>query len=384
MSQPRSAYIHVPFCRHRCGYCNFTLVSGRDDLISAYLDALEAEMKDVLGRPTAVDTLFLGGGTPSYLSPAELERLLRIATEWLQLLPGGEFSCEANPLDCSEETLQLLRAKGCNRISLGGQSFSDSKLRMLERDHSGKQLRAVIDLCSDYFPNVSLDLIFAAPDELLDDWRDDIRAALSSPVQHLSTYGLTIERGSAFYGRMLKHHLKELDSDLQLAMYEYAIDTLSSAGWTHYEVSNFARDGFRCRHNEAYWLGQPWWAFGPGAASFRHSAEENCFIRTVNHRSTTTYIRRQLAGRSPIAETEPLTVEQRVRERLVFGLRRLSGVALSELDTLWSGQARPLFEPFLTEYLNQGWLELNADCLRLTRRGLMISDSLWPDLLHGR
>ncbi len=380
MPQARSAYVHIPFCSHRCGYCNFTLVSGRDDLIPAFLAALERELAETLKQPHAVDTIFLGGGTPTHLSPRELEQLLEIVARWLPLENGGEYSSEANPLDCTTQRLSLMRDFGVNRISLGGQSFDDSKLKLLERDHTGQQLTKIIAQAADHFANVSLDLIFAAPQETLGTWQTDIARALASPIQHLSTYGLTIERGSAFYGRTLRNQLHELTSELQLSMYEHAIDALGAAGWEHYEVSSFATAGRRCRHNETYWLGQPWLAFGPGAASFEHR-KDNVFVRNVNHRSTTTYLRKSQAGGSLVAESDQLSREDFVRERLVFGLRRLQGVDLNELDVLWSANSRELFEPTLSNYIQQGWLAQQDSIIQLTSAGLKISDSLWPDLL---
>jgi oxygen-independent coproporphyrinogen-3 oxidase len=164
-------------------------------------------------------------------------------------------------------------------------------------------------------------------------------------------------------------------------MYEFAIDQLAEQGWEHYEVSNFALPGYRCRHNEAYWLGQPWWAFGPGAARFLRDPTQG-WIRSVNHRSTTTYIRKIQSGQSPTSEFDILTREDYVRERLVFGLRRLEGVNLRELDPYnHYGPVESLFEPFLTEFIDAGWLERDHDQIRLTRPGLFVSDSLWPDLL---
>lgn len=380
MLQARSAYIHIPFCSHRCGYCNFTLVSGRDDLIPAFLKALERELAQTLQEPRTVETIFLGGGTPTHLSPDELEHLLEIVSRWLTLEAGGEYSSEANPLDCTTERLGLLRDFGVNRLSLGGQSFDDAKLKLLERDHTGAQLSASIDRASAYFTNVSVDLIFAAPRETLKTWQTDVSQALASPIQHLSTYGLTIERGSTFFGRALRQQLHELSTDLQLTMYEHAIDAIGAAGWEHYEVSSFARPGYRCRHNETYWLGQPWLAFGPGAASFEH-VDQDAFVRRVNHRSTTSYLRKSQAGDSLVAEREQLSREEFVRERLVFGLRRLQGVDLRELDLLWAANARELFEPVLSQYIQQGWLTQHQSTIRLTSAGLKISDSLWPDLL---
>ena len=383
MSPVRSAYVHIPFCSHRCGYCNFTLVAGRDELIPAFLKALAGEFSQTLREPQTVDTIFLGGGTPSHLSPPALEQLLQLVAHWLRLAPGGEYSCEVNPLDCTTQRLELLSRYGVERVSLGGQSFNNAKLKRLERDHCGSQLAAALARCAPYFPRVSLDLIFAAPEETLDDWQADVAAALASPISHLSTYGLTIERGSAFYGRALRNELHELTDDLQLQMYEHVIDELTGRGWEHYEVSNFAQPGQRCRHNEAYWLGEPWWAFGPGAASFEHATDGQSFTRRVNHRSTTSYIRKHATGEQLWAEAEQLSREDFVRERLVFGLRRLDGVDLAQLQRWWGGAVLKLFEPHLSRYLDRGWLKQKGDTVSLTRAGLMISDGLWPDLLTG-
>ena len=389
---PQSAYIHVPFCRHRCGYCNFTLLAGRDELMTAYLDALERELQRQLVTPQPVSTIFFGGGTPTHLPPQLLERLLKLVRHWLPTSELGgmenagvraEISCEANPLDCNDERLQLLSDWGVNRLSIGGQSFSRRKLKLLERDHSPAELHSSLERCRNYFENISLDLIFAAPEETLAEWENDLRSATVAPIKHLSTYGLTIERGAAFYGRSLKQEIVEVDADLQLSMYEAAIDWCQAAGLQHYEVSNFARPNCECQHNLAYWCGRPWYAFGPGAASFTWDADEECMVRAVNHPSTTTYVRRLLAGKSPVHEREALTVEQRVRERLVFGLRTMQGVAFTELDQLLGRPAQELFEPFLSQYVEQGYLQLSSDTgyLQLTRPGLVISDSLWPQLL---
>ncbi len=372
----RSAYIHIPFCRHRCGYCNFTLVADRDDLVDSFLCAIELEIQRTLpASRLELDTLFLGGGTPSHLSANQLRRLLDILASYFSLASDCEFSCEVNPLDCTPEKLEPLWLAGVNRLSVGGQSFQQRKLHRLQRDHSGAQLRDALRSVTRSFSNVSLDLIFAAPGEALAEWRADLNAAKELDLQHVSTYGLTIERGSAFYGQRQRGRIREVDEDLQLQMYELAIDHLVRSGMGHYEVSSFAKPGFECRHNHAYWSGAPWWAFGPGAASFVDS------VRTVNHRSTTNYIRRILAGQSPVAEKEVLTPEQVVRERFVFSLRRLAGVNLDDLSAFWGSDCERLFEPSLTEFVSRGWLQREDSIVRLTRAGLVISDCLWPSFL---
>jgi oxygen-independent coproporphyrinogen III oxidase len=391
--RPRSAYVHVPFCKHRCGYCNFTLVAGREDLVDAYLSCLEIELSRQLQSPQPVQTLFLGGGTPTHLASQQLQRLLELLKFWLPLQDHAEYSCEANPLDCLPEKLSLLRAFGVNRISLGGQSFNDSKLQRLERDHTGQELIHSVHRTSELFSNVSLDLIFAAPQETLADWQRELSQALALPISHLSTYGLTIERGANFWGRLLRGNIEELDDDLQLEMYVYTMDSLAQAGWQHYEVSNFSLPGYQCRHNQAYWQGSPWWAFGPGASSFLPlSTASNAiddstitnsprWLRATNHRSTTQYIRLIQSSSTAIHERDELNLEQVIRERLVFGLRQLAGVDLAELSRQWGNPVDELFEPYLSQYLEHHWLTREQDRLRLTRQGLVISDSLWPNLL---
>jgi oxygen-independent coproporphyrinogen III oxidase len=166
-------------------------------------------------------------------------------------------------------------------------------------------------------------------------------------------------------------------------MYEYAIEKLTASGWEHYEVSSFALPHQRCRHNQTYWLGHAWWAFGPGAARFEHGPDGRTFRRSVNHRSTTSYLHKSQQGQALIAESDSLSLEDYIRERLVFGLRRMQGVDLRELQRLWGGPVRELFEPSLSDYLQHAWLEEADDVIRLTRKGLVISDSLWPDLLSS-
>ncbi|MCA9241849.1 MAG: coproporphyrinogen III oxidase family protein, partial [Planctomycetales bacterium] len=249
-SEPRSAYLHVPFCAHRCGYCNFAITAGRDDLQPTYLLAIERELA-ALGHPRPVDTLYFGGGTPTQLSLDNLDRLCRTALRWFSLAAGYEWTVEANPLDITPEIVDLLRGHGVNRVSLGGQSFSRTKLAALERDHPPQQVEAAVLRLKDSGIAVALDLIFAAPNESLREWQADVEAAVRLGPQHLSTYGLTIEKGTSFWSRRDKAALEEVDEETQRTMYLHVVDALSSEGFEHYEVSNFARVGCRSRHNEA-------------------------------------------------------------------------------------------------------------------------------------
>jgi oxygen-independent coproporphyrinogen-3 oxidase len=372
---PRSAYIHVPFCAHRCGYCNFTLVAGRDDLVEPYLAAIERELSG-LREPREVHTLFFGGGTPTQLRGRQLERLLETVLHWHPLAAGREFSFEANPADLDAETVGLLAEHGVTRVSLGAQSFDPAKLRLLERDHQAAEIEQSVRLLRQAGLAVSLDLIFGVPGESLEDWRHDLQAALQLQPDHVSTYGLTFERGTDFWRRLLHGELARLDEESERAMYSESLDTLVGHGFEHYEVSNFARPGKRCRHNEVYWSGDEYFAAGPGASRYVAG------VRETNHRSTTTYLKRRLAGQSPVAERERLDPEDRARELLVFGLRRMEGVERRWFATRTGFELDMLAGEPLRKHIALGLLKDDGERARLTRDGLFVSDAIWPDFLR--
>jgi oxygen-independent coproporphyrinogen-3 oxidase len=373
-SPPRAAYVHVPFCRHRCGYCNFALVAGRDDLIADYLRAIAIELSR-LGSPREVDTLYFGGGTPTYLGPESLQKLAGTVLDWHPLAAGYEWTVEANPTDVDAAMIEALAALGVTRLSLGGQSFRADKLRLLERDHAPAQIARAVARAQSAGMQVSLDLIFAAPGEKLDQWRDDLDAALELRPDHVSTYGLTFERGTAFWSRRLRGELAETDEGLQRDMFALAIDRLTTAGFEHYEVSNFARPGRRSRHNQVYWSGAGYFAVGPGAARYVNG------VRETNHRSTTTYLRRVLNGKSPVAEREQLSPEARGRELLVFGLRRIEGVSHRKFEATTGYDIEQMIGAPLQKFISLGLLSDDGERIRLTREGLFVSDALWPEML---
>lgn len=371
---PRAAYVHVPFCRHRCGYCNFSVVAGRDDLTEAFLDALARELAG-LGTPREVDTLFIGGGTPTHLKPRALVRLLETVKHWFPTASGYEWTVEANPVDLSQETTEILAAHGVTRISLGVQSFQDRKLALLERDHRCREVIQAFETARRHVSSVSIDLIFGVPGETLAEWERDLNQAIALGPDHLSTYSLTFERGTLFWNRRQKGDLRPVAEDVAGQLYERSIDALLAAGWHHYEVSSFARPGHRCRHNEVYWTGGEYFAAGPGAARFVAGRRES------NHRSTSTYLRCLREGRSPVQESELLDAEMVARERLVFGLRRLEGVELVGFQQDTGYTVQQLAGEPITRFLEMCLLEETGTHLRLTRRGLLLSDSLWPDLI---
>ncbi|MCA9100955.1 MAG: radical SAM family heme chaperone HemW [Planctomycetales bacterium] len=366
----------MPFCAHHCGYCNFTVVAGRIDLADALLSAIERELRD-LEHSRPVDTLYIGGGTPTQLSTGQLDRLLTTVRHWYELSAGGELTVEANPADVDDAHVEVLARHGVTRVSLGAQSFQRRKLGVLERDHTAETIYEAIRRVRGIGAAVSLDLIFAVPNESLWEWEDDLQQAISAGPEHVSTYALTYERGMAFWGRLVRGDLAEIDEETQAGMYETAIDRLGAAGLSQYEISNFARSGCHSRHNETYWMGDAYFAVGPGAARYVDG------VRSVNHRSTTTYIRRVLQGQSPVAESECLAADERARELLVLGLRRRAGVSLDDFFARTGMRVDALCGESIAELVRHGFVDRSEATIRLTRRGLLVADSVWSQLLRG-
>jgi oxygen-independent coproporphyrinogen-3 oxidase len=373
-SAPRAAYIHIPFCVHRCGYCNFSVITGRDDLIDPVLNSIATELSWLI-TPCEVDTLYFGGGTPTYLAPDKLKSLCETVLRWHPLSAGYEWTVEANPGDLDAEKIAVLAGQGVNRLSLGSQSFDSKKLKLLERDHSAADIKQAVSLSRQATLDVSLDLIFGAPGETLAEWQDDLRRAIELAPDHISTYGLTFEQGTSFWNRQLHGELHAVGEGLERDMYLAAIDILHVARFQHYEVSNFARPGKRSRHNETYWSGQGYFAAGPGAARYVDG------VRSTNHRSTTTYVERIQRGESPIADQEALSDEDRAREHLVFALRRLEGITRANFKQRTGFELDALAGPTIAKFVGLGMLADDGNRVRLTREGLLVSDSLWPELL---
>lgn len=373
--EPRAAYIHVPFCVHRCGYCDFTVVAGKDRLIPAYLDALEIEL-ELLDTPRPVDTVFIGGGTPTHLPPKDLSRLLNLVRYWFPPAPGAEFSVEANPGDLDQSRIEVLVNHGVNRVSLGVQAFDDQTLGLLERDHLRADIERTWHLLRRYLDNVSLDLIFGAPGQTLQTWRETLQAAVALQPTHVSTYGLTYEKGTRFWTRRLKGELIPPGDDLEREMYAVSMETWEQAGMEQYEISSFAQPGFRCRHNQIYWTGQGYWGCGPGAARYVNGRRE------TNHRSVTTWIQRLKRGQSPVGDSEELSPEARARELIVLGLRRCEGIDPNEFE-VQTGFALKSIEPKAWHrHLATGFLEeIPGGRIRLTREGRFVADSVIVDFL---
>ncbi len=378
MMPPKALYVHVPFCAGgKCGYCDFYSVARTDAGVRAYLDALAREAALTAPDQSAVfETVYVGGGTPTALSAPELAELLNIVRGTGPLDPSVEFTVEANPGTLDRQKLWALTTYGVNRLSLGAQSFDDRLLATLGRRHRAQDVRdAVQNSRAAGQENLSLDLIFAVPGQTPDDWAHDLDAAISSGVPHLSTYALTWETDTPMSDALARGELSRVTEDDELAMYERAIDTLSAAGYEHYEISNFARPGFACRHNEVYWANEPYLGLGPSAVSYLQGE------RRRNVASIETYASDLAAGRLAVEFRERLDPEKRARETAVMNLRRRRGIDFAEFERHTGYDARRLFDREFGHFCAEGLLESAAASIRLTRRGLVVADSVLSELV---
>jgi oxygen-independent coproporphyrinogen-3 oxidase len=377
LALPRSAYIHVPFCRHHCGYCDFTVIAGRDRLIPEYLDALQREVAGIAPEQgqLQLSTLFIGGGTPTQLPAAALQRLFEILRDRFDWSADSEVSVEANPDGLTPDRLQVLADNGVNRLSLGVQSFDSADLQILERTHTPETAITAVEAAATRIGNVSLDLIFAVPGQSFDSWCRTLDVAVSLPVQHVSTYGLTYEAGTPYFRRERSGELRRAPDELERSMYLHGIDRLSAAGFEHYEVSNFARPGRECRHNQVCWSAEPYFAAGPGAARYVDG------IRSQNHRSVSRWMKAVQANESAVAESEQLAQEDRAREAIMLALRTRAGLHVPAFERTFSVTLSALAGSALDQHLDRGLLEFADQSLRLTRDGLLLADTVVADFL---
>jgi oxygen-independent coproporphyrinogen III oxidase len=371
---PRAAYLHVPFCAHRCGYCDFAVTAGRDRLIDLYVEAIAEELS-TLGSPKPVDTIFVGGGTPTYLSADQLAHFLISVNRWLPLRSGGEFSIEATPETITADRVTVLQAHGVTRVSLGVQSFRAELLMQLDRVHTPEHVGPAIDRIRKAIDDISLDMIFGVPTQTVADWEADLTQAISFAPNHLSTYGLTYEKGTPLWKARERGRVVPIAEDEELAMYELAMDRLSAEGFEQYEISSYARPGRRCRHNETYWANDAYYGFGVGAARFVQGRRE------LNRRNTEDYIRRVLAGESATFQTEELLAEEAARETIAVQLRRAAGVVRRDFRERTGFDFDQLTRHRASGLAHEGLIEDDGVSVRLTRRGRCVADALVINLV---
>jgi oxygen-independent coproporphyrinogen-3 oxidase len=371
---PRAAYVHVPFCAHHCGYCDFAIAVGRDDLSDRYVAAVTAELAS-LGRPRPVQSIFLGGGTPTHLALGPLAVLLTAARHWLPLEPGGEFSIEANPEDLSAEKVALLAEHGITRVSLGAQSFHPHLLQVLDRRHRPDEVPRAVERVRQQIAEVSLDLIFGVPGQTETEWREDLAKALALAPDHVSTYGLTYEKGTPLWKERQRGRIQALGEEEELALYTAAIDTLEAAGFEHYEISNFALPGRRSRHNRVYWANEAYFGFGMGAARYVLGRRE------LNTRDLLTYLRKVEAREPATFQSEELGPQERARETMAVQLRRTEGIDRERFRDQTGFDLDTVAGAAIGRHVALGLLDDNGRHVRLTRQGKYVADAVIERLL---
>jgi len=369
-------YIHIPFCKSRCVYCGFYSTTLRG-LAGSYVSALcrEAELRrGYLKEP--VSTVYLGGGTPSLLPLGELRRLLSYIINVYGIAPDAEVTMECNPDDVTAEFAESLSRLPVNRVSMGAQTFSDSRLRFLRRRHGSADIGAAVRLLrSAGIGNVSVDLMFGFPGETVAEWEDDVLRAVSLGAEHISAYCLTYEEGTPLFRMLQRGLVKEVSEDVSAAMYGRLIDILEAAGYEHYEISNFAKPGFRSRHNSGYWRQTPYLGLGAAAHSYDLGS------RQWNVSDVRRYISSVSRGELP-SEREELDEPTRYNDLIVTALRTSGGVSLELLESQFGAAVRDYCMAQAGRYVDGGLLALTPDSrLRLTRKGLFVSDMIMADLM---
>jgi oxygen-independent coproporphyrinogen III oxidase len=370
-----SLYVHIPFCEHKCQYCDFYSVTDRAAM-APFVHALACEIRLAGGGGEPAETVFFGGGTPSLLKPAQLETILTGLRTGFCLAADAEISLEANPGTVTLEKLSAFRSLGINRLSIGVQSFQDADLTVLGRIHDGVQaLECLAFARAAGFGNVGLDLIYGIPGQGLSGWDENLRRAVDLGPEHLSAYCLMVEEHTPLHRMVEAGRVRVAPTDLEAALYERAMERLEEAGYEHYEVSNYARPGFRCRHNGAYWSHQAYLGFGPSAHSFRPADDGKYARRWWNVAALGEYGARLARGIVPVESEEQLGPAQLLRERIFLGLRS-GGLSLDELASGfgdgWLAERRAI----LRALADEGLAILEGPRLRLTRRGYVVCDEI--------
>ena len=359
-------YIHIPFCKQACHYCNFhftTSLRYKNELLTALLK--ETVLRKEYIENEEVETIYFGGGTPSLLKGEEIARQLQLIGEQYRIAAGSEITLEANPDDITIEKLAEWKAAGINRLSIGVQSFFEEDLRWMNRAHSAVQALDNLKLAREQFDNISIDLIYGTPQLTDEKWDSNIDTAISLQIPHLSCYALTVEPKTALFKMIEQHRAENIDPEKQSAQFLHLMYRLENAGYEHYEISNFALPGHRSRHNSSYWKGKHYLGLGPSAHSFNgHSRQWNI----ANNRQ---YIDAMNAGITAF-EKEELTPTQQLNERIMIALRTMEGLPLDKLDETTK---KKLLEDS-RKFIDNGLLLNKNDSLVLTKEGRLLADGI--------
>jgi oxygen-independent coproporphyrinogen III oxidase len=369
-------YIHIPFCVKKCSYCDFNAYAGADALVQPVVDALVKDIGQTPDRGRPVPTIFFGGGTPTFIGSDQLGSTLNAVRNQFRVADNAEISAEANPTTVDASKFAAMFDFGINRLSIGVQALDDRLLPLLDRNHSRAEAEQAVALARDAgFRNVSIDLMFGLPTQTRADWDSTLDRALALGTEHVSVYGLTLEAGTRFERLHAGGKLPLPHEDDELWMYERAIERLTDAGFDHYEVSNFARPGYRCRHNEIYWRNEEYAGFGPGAVSYIGGR------RWTKEKHPSRYVGKMRKGDDLTVEEERLNPVAALSETLLTGLRQLDGIPVGPLRARFGIDPLEQFAPAIERLSRAGRLIVEDDRMRLTHQGLLFANDVFVELL---
>lgn len=370
-------YIHVPFCKTRCTYCDFFTRTDKT-LRKPYVNAIckEASLrKSYIGNET-IDTIYFGGGTPSQLHISDIRSILESIYETYTVNNNVEITLEANPDDLSEDYLSDLISIGFNRLSMGVQSFDNNLLHFLNRRHSAeKAIQAVNQAQQQGFSNISIDLMYGLPSQTMEVWKETLQIATDLNIQHISSYHLIYEEGTKLYRQLRKGEVRAIDEDTSIDMFSLMIEYLKQAGFEHYEISNFAQKGYISRHNSSYWLNSKYLGLGPAAHSY--NKENRCW----NISSIPLYIE-GVNSENPNIEIEQLDSRTRYNDFILTGMRTMWGVNKEELESTFGVEALIYFEKNIKKHIESEMVVYSEGCYKITKNGIFISDSIMSDLMQ--
>ncbi|QGM29826.1 oxygen-independent coproporphyrinogen III oxidase [Bacillus sp. N3536] len=374
----RGVYIHIPFCHQICNYCDFNKFYFHNQPVDEYIESLGKEMalwQDDLAK-ARIETIFLGGGTPTALSLEQLERLLTLIHQYIPLEHVKEFSSEANPDELTLEKMQLMRKFGVNRLSMGVQTFNQDLLKILGRTHSNNHVYDVIQYAKQTeFPSISIDLMYGLPNQTMEQWKESLQEAFRLKIPHISAYSLLVEPKTIFYNLLSKGKLSLPGEDLEAEMYGYLMDEMKRNGYKQYEISNFSYEGKASEHNLLYWNNDEYIGLGAGAHGYVNS------IRYSNHGPLKKYMQQLEIGEKPVMMQKEVTYEEKMEEEMFLGLRKNQGVSLSNFDKRYGKSLYEAYGNEIEELLEKELLEIKNDYVFLTNRGRFVGNEVFQYFL---
>ena len=374
----KAAYIHIPFCEHICHYCDFNKVYLKNQPVGEYLNSIDKEMDLALRETPAsrLDSIFVGGGTPTALNEKQLGQLCSIIKRQLPYDQFTEYTFEANPGDLSKEKLQILHDAGVNRLSFGVQTFNDELLKRIGRSHRTKDVFQSIDAAKQVgFDNISIDLIYSLPGQTLQDFKDTLQTSFTLDIDHYSGYSLIIEPKTVFYNLMRRGKLPVPGEDVEAEMYDLLMEQMDKHGFAQYEISNFAKPGYESRHNITYWDNESYFGFGAGAHGY---VDGN---RRSNHGPLKKYMEPIENGQLPILEEHKVPQEEQMEEEMFLGLRKTEGVSISRFKKKFGKNPLEHFEVQIKQHSEKELIIVGEEYIKLTRQGRFLGNEVFQSFI---